>query len=363
MSEENAGLATGEPAGLDAILDSAIETHTEPAAPDKAAEADQPDLKQDATGRLHGKGGKFAPKTSSAAEAPDKGTAEAAKPAANQPPPDPAQAQPVEAPARWTAEDKAKFATWPPDVQKAVVERNKAIEADYTRKTQEAADIRKSAEPLLNAIKPFEAYLTQLGPVTGRNPPEMIAGLLQTEHTLRTGTPEQKYQAWANIGRDYGLDPRAFTTGQIPQPDPVISQLRQQVSELSQWRTQYEQHTEAQSKQQLDSTIDAFATAKDEAGRSKYPHFERVKGVMAHALQNGEAATLEEAYQKAMEPINTAIAEELKTRTQTAEQQREQSVAKATKALPVKTSGNAPGATKATGLDAILDERLSAAGF
>lgn len=360
MSEVEIGPAESGPAGLDAILDKSLAALDAPETPepDKSEQSDEP--KTDATGRLHAKDGKFA-KKSQEAEAP-KGTAEV-KTTEVTAPVEPAQVQPVEPPARMTAEEKAAFAKWTPDVQKIVAERYKATEADYTRKTQEAAEIRKSAEPLLNALKPFDDYLKQLGPVTGRTPPELIGGLLHVEHQLRTGTPEQKYQTFANIARDYGIDLRAFATGQIPQEDPRISQMRQQISELSQWRSQYEQQTEAQQKAQLDSTIDAFAKATDQAGQPKYPHFERVRGVMAQHLAGGDVTTLEEAYTKAMEPINAAIAQELQARTKAAEQQRAEAVAKAQKAAPVKSSGNQPGGqTKAKGLDAILDSALAGAG-
>jgi hypothetical protein len=57
----------------------------------------------------------------------------------------------IEPPARWTPDKKASFATWPRDVQEAVAARNGELEADYTRKTHEASDLRRTAEPYLNA--------------------------------------------------------------------------------------------------------------------------------------------------------------------------------------------------------------------
>ncbi|MBX9773391.1 MAG: Rieske 2Fe-2S domain-containing protein [Xanthobacteraceae bacterium] len=132
-------------------------------------------------------------KNSPAATASD---ASASEPAQVAPSGDPSPAaepaspmQPIEPPARWTPDKKAAFATWPRDVQETVVARNGELEADYTRKTQEAADLRRTAEPLLKAIKPFEAYLNELAPIIGQTPDTMIASLLGVEYQLRKGDP------------------------------------------------------------------------------------------------------------------------------------------------------------------------------
>lgn len=364
MTEQaNAGLAESEPAGanLDSIIESAIETVEAQAEPPADGASSEP--KADKAGRLHGERGKFVPKTDSAAVASGKEQANAAK-AADKNGLQPAEVQPVEAPHTWSADDKAKFATLTPEAKEFVVGRYKAMEADYTRKTQETADFRRSAEPLLNAIKPYENYLTQLGPVTGQQAPQLIAGLLSVEYRLRTGSAQEKVQALANICGTYGIDLAALARGEVAQPNHEFQQVRHELSELRNWKTQFEQNAEQQQVQQTSLHIESFATAKDEAGRPRYPHFERVRGVMAQALLSGEAKTLEEAYTNATAPIQEAIAEELSKRQTQADTQRKEAVARADRAAPVRSSGSQPGGSAKGGdLDSILGAAITKAGI
>jgi hypothetical protein len=268
--------------------------------------------------------------------------------------------QPVEPPARWTPEEKAKFAAWPRDVQEAVVERHKALEADYTRKTQEAADIRRSAEPILNAVKPFEQYLNQLAPRIGQTPDKMIGQLLGVEYQLRTGDAYEKAAALHQIAQSYGIDLAALSRGELPQgADPAYSQLRQSFGTIEQRLAQIEADREAEQQRQTVSQIQTFATATDEAGRPKHPYFDRVRGVMGQLMHGDPSLSLDAAYQKAIEPINQAIAEGLKAQQETAERERLAAVEKAKKAAPVKSAGSQPnGSTKSSNLDALLSASI-----
>ena len=345
--EATVGLGS-EPAddkSLDAIIGNAIEAQEAP--PDKEVSEPESD------GRPRDERGRFV-SSSPAAEASQEQTESAQTEA--QPQPEPAL-QPIEAPARWTADDKAKFAAWPRDVQEAVVERYKAIEADYTRKTQEAAEIRKSAEPWLNAVRPFEPHLQQVALQTGVAPHDLLSKLISADYQLRTGDPQSKALAFQQIAQFYGVD---IAGGQFVQANPADLQLRQEIADLRQWRDQFQSQQQQQQTEQVSLQIDAFASAKDEAGRPRYPHFERVRGIMGQIMAQGQAATLEDAYRQATAPIQEAIAEELRQRQAAVETQRKEAVAKAERASPVRSSGSQPGgATKGKGLDSILDDALA----
>ena len=280
--------------------------------------------------------------------------------------------QPLEPPARWTPDKKASFATWPRDVQEAVAARNSELEADYTRKTQEAADLRRTAEPYLNAIKPYEAYLNGLAPIIGQTPDTMIASLLGAEYQLRTGDPREKAQALRDIAASYGIDLAALSRGELPassasqtrvdtQPDPHYQQLRQSFGTLEQRIAQTEQMIEAERQRQTAQEIEAFSSARDTAGRPRHPLFPRVRGVMAFLLRDDPALTLEAAYQKATEPLQQAVAEELRVRLEATERERRETVEKARKAAPVKSSGSSPnGSATSKDLDALLWDNINA---
>lgn len=365
--------ASQEPAApdLDSILDSAIETHA-PKAEAPVAEAASGDAAPTAptvepkanhpSDPARYADGTFKPtKTDSAAPvaSEQEPTADAATTApATTPEPAP---QPLEAPARWTAEQKAKFAAWPRDVQEAVIERNREIEADYTRKTQEAAELRRSAEPILNAIKPYEPYLNQLAPRIGTTPDQMLANLVGVEYQLRTGDPQMKVQALYQIAAEYGIDLAAISRGELPAaPDPAYTQLRQSFGSLQQEVASLKQQRELEEQQRTFQAIQTFASATDEAGRPKYPHFERVRGVMGQLMRSDDTLTLETAYQKAIEPIQQAIADGLKSQQEAAERERQAAVERAKKAAPVKGSGSQPnGSAKSKDLDSMLWENIN----
>jgi hypothetical protein len=368
MTDAESGLGNEPAADLDSILSTAIETHTPkedaPIAEAAPVEAAAEPVADDA-GRLRGPDGKFVAKPDSAEPvASQEPTADPAKPAAITAP-EPAQ-QPLEAPTRWTADKKAQFAAWPRDVQETVLERIKEQEADYTRKTQETAELRRSAEPILNAIAPYQQYLNQVAPRIGQTPDKMIANLIGVEYQLRTGDPYEKVTALHQIAQSYGIDLAAMSRGEMPAgPDPAYTQLRQSFGTLEQQVAQLRQEREQEQQRQTVQQIESFSTAADESGRPKHPHFERVRGVMGQLMGDDPTLTLEQAYQKAVEPINEAIAQELKTRQEAAEKQRLETLEKAKKAAPVKSTGSQPnGSAKSKDLDSILsdaiDSRMSA---
>src|SRR5689334_12899924 len=114
MSDEKPDGLGNEPAAptLDSVLDKAIEQHTPkddaPAPVVEAAPEPETPRAEHPTDPTRYADGTFKPqKDDSAAKAPEPGTAEAAKPAVVAAP-DPAPiVQPIEPPARWTAEEKA----------------------------------------------------------------------------------------------------------------------------------------------------------------------------------------------------------------------------------------------------------------
>lgn len=333
---------------LDNIIAGAIEKSEAPADETSEQKAE----------RVRDEQGRFAEKPAEASKEPV--LADAADPDKVA---DPAP-QPVEPPARWSEADKAKFAALPREAQEIVAERNKAMEADYTRKTQEVAEFRRHAEPLVQAVQPYQQYLSAISKQTGMQPAALISGILAAEHSLRTGTVEQKVQALAQIAGDYGVDLAALARGEVAAPDPTIIQLRQQNSQLTNRFESLEQQLLRDQQQKLSLEIDAFANAKDEAGKPKYPHFSRVRGQMAQMFGTDGVQTLQDAYDRAVAPINEAVALELSTRQQAAEASRQQALAKAKQAAPVRSTGTQPrGSTTGQDLDAILSAAIAKSGI
>lgn len=280
----------------------------------------------------------------------------------------PDESQPLEPHPRWSADLKAQFASWPRNAQEAFLARHNEVEANYTRKTQEIADFRKSAEPLVQAVQPFGEYLNSVAQNLGKSPPALVQELLKTEYALRMGTPEQKANALAAIASEYGINLAALSgsspDGQTYQPDPFVNQLYQtmpavqhELAEIRQFKAQLEQERLAQE-------VESFRSAKDATGQPAHPYFEDVRPQIAALLQSGQAQSLADAYAMATQPFEKVLQQQVANRQQTDEQNRRAAVEKARKAAPVRSSGSAPrGQTQAKGIDGVLSSVLDSAGF
>ncbi len=357
-----------EPAkGLDAIISGALDEAKygeESAAEKSAAPEEKTEPKIDATGRAHAADGKFAPKVSAEAKPsdPEPAAAEAitAEPVTAEPP----KVEPIQPHARWDDALKAQFATWPPEAQKAFLDRHNAFEGDYTRKTQELAETRKAVEPLVQEATKWSPYLQKLGVSAD----QAFAQMLTTEYTLRTGTPEQRSQALAYLANLYGVPLPNSQTGEVEPTNPVITQLHQTVTGLQSQLRQLNEDRVQNERSRAQAEFDALGKATDQSGTLKYPHFQQVSNTMIQLVASGQADTWDAAYTKSVrldDGLYQKTVEAERNRVlQEQEKQRLEAVDKAKKAQPVRSSDGAPkGASKLTGLDAHLAAAMERSGI
>jgi hypothetical protein len=358
---------TPEPAagGLDAILDTALESYGDEAPASEAVEQTEPksdDRPRDAQGR-------FAPKDPAEPEPSpaEPATAEATPEQPSQP--DPAQAQPVEPHPRWSPELKAQFATWPKDVQEAFKGRYSEAEADYTRKTQEAAELRKGVEPLANEAKRLEPLLQQWQTTPDdffRRSAEVVSSLTSPNAMDRVNTAARlisHYQVPLDaLLQTLGIPLAAGEGGQVA-ADPTITQLRQHVSGLEAKLQHFQEQASFAERQRAEAEFNALALTKDDSGKPKYPHFDRVKGTMLHLVASDQAKTWDEAYPKAVrlddELFQQTLEAERASVRSAEEKARLEAVEKAKKAKPVQSSSASPqGGAQRKGIDAHLGAAL-----
>jgi hypothetical protein len=276
----------------------------------------------------------------------------------------PVGTQPIEAPARWSAEEKAQFSSWDRTVQEAVLARHKAMEADYTRKTQEVAEFRRHAEPIVQAVQPFSEYLNNLAQHRQVHPANLINELLRAEYTLRTSTAEGKMAALAKIAGDYGIDLSGLRTGDGTTPDPLVNHLYQRTAQYENELAELRRSTSELQNERIAQTWEQFRTEKDANGQLVRPHVDGVRHVMASLFQSGQVNSLEEAYAKAIEPYMAMQQQAAPVRQPAEVQAIREAVEKAKKAAPVRSSGSTfRGNTQAKGLDAILAKSLDSSGF
>jgi hypothetical protein len=280
-------------------------------------------------GRVRGPDGKFVKKEEGADPVVADKTA-AADPAT------PVVADSKEAPTHWSQADKDKFKAQAPETQAFILDRFKAMEGDYTRKTQEIANLKKEYGPVDEMFAPHKEVLRQ----KGFTPRSLIESWANVETKLAAGPdsaievikglltgyqiPVEKLAASLGITRQQaaqvqqqpGQQPTAVENGAVvalpPQVEAELKALREQVSGVTSWKSQQEQQAanqrranEIQQEQAAENIVNEFRTSKDDKGNLLHPHMAEVEGMMT-ALANAALASkqpvppLKELYETAV---------------------------------------------------------------
>jgi len=171
-------------------------------------------------------------------------------------------------------EMKAHWEKAPPELRQAIAQR----EADFERGINTYKSRDAEAKAITDLFQPYEWMLRN----ENATPATAIAPLLQTAALLRTGTPQQKSQAVAQMIQQFQipLDQVASHFNGQPQPqDNHYNQLAQQVQQLTQHITQSQYEAQKQNESRALSVIQQFAADPANA------HFEAVQDRMLSLLQ------------------------------------------------------------------------------
>ena len=338
---------------VDSVLESAIEEHYE----EIKEEPDGPE--RDEKGRFTSKDGgdtENDPDEAPPEEASGEGDDDQAEEEADS---EPVKEPPLKAPDNWSEADKATFDSMPPGAQEWALERYKSMTADYTRKTQEVAQIRQQYQPLEQVLEPVRGALQQRGVTEA----DYVGRLVEADKRLQTD-PVGAIQ-W--LADQVGVDLATLEPGDWNVPDPQIAALQNRVEQLSQHLTEQERLQAESRSQELNSQIEGFRTKADSEGNLQYPHFDAVRAVMGSLIQAGQANSMEDAYTKAVRLDDTLFHQTLDAERKKAEEaeekRRAEAVAKAKKVQPTKSSSPPKGTTVSNDLDSLLDSSISAAGI
>lgn len=260
--------------------------------PSEAAEA----LKVDATGRVHGKGGKFAPKAgaapaATATEAPAAPDATATATTATETQP-PAAAKPHDAaPNTWKKEVSADWAKLPENVRQEIHRR----EADFHKGIGQYKDAAGFGSQMAQELLPYQETINK----AGIHPREILKTLGGAWNTLVTGTPEAKRALLLQIAKDYSINIAASEPGtsqpptDAPQEDPRLVAALQRIDKL-------EGHLTAQERQRAEAEFSDTVSKVEAFGQDpKHPHFNTLREDMAALIESGRATDLQDAYDKA----------------------------------------------------------------
>jgi hypothetical protein len=208
-------------------------------------------------------------------------------------------------------EMKAHWEKAPPELRQAIAQR----EADFERGINNYKQRDQEAKSITDLFQPYEWMLRN----EGSTPAAAITPLLQTAALLRTGTPQQKSHAVAQIIQQYSIPMehvQSYLGGEQPQSagDPAYNQLAQQVQQLTQHITQSQYEAQKQNENRALSVIQQFASDPANA------HFEAVQDRMLQLLQApsilgdtsnmGEREKLQLAYETAVR-LDPSISQQL----------------------------------------------------
>lgn len=214
--------------------------------------------------------------------------------------PDAKPEEAMEAPAHWPAADREMFAKQPPEAQKWLLGRHKAMEADYTKKTQELTSVRRMKEVLDEVFAPFreQMHLNGIDEVTA------IRQLVGAHQFLQ----RDPAGGIKHLADKYGIELKSLIDGAAAADpageSPTVKALRTQVEQLT---GQLKQFTGAQTEQQMHARLNEvtqFAEEKDDQGNLKRPHFDDVAKDVARLIKaaksDGETLSLQDAYDQAV---------------------------------------------------------------
>ena len=162
----------------------------------------------------------------------------------------------------------------PAELRQAIAQR----EADFERGINTYKQRDAEAKAITDLFQPYEWMLRN----ENATPATAIGPLLQTAALLRTGTPQQKSQAVAQMIQQFQIpldQVSAYFAGEAPQVDNHYNQLAQQVQQLTQHITQSQYEAQKQNENRALSVIQQFAS--DPANL----HFEAVQDRMLQLLQ------------------------------------------------------------------------------
>jgi hypothetical protein len=243
-------------------------------------------------------------------------------------------------------EMKAHWEKAPPELRQAIAQR----EADFERGINNYKSRDSEAKQITDLFQPYEWMLRN----ENATPATAIAPLLQTAALLRTGTPQQKSQAVAQMIQQFQIpldQVASHFNGQAQPQDNHYNQLAQQVQQLTQHITQSQYEAQKQNENRALSVIQQFAADPANA------HFEAVQDRMLTLLQApnilgdtglmSEREKLQLAYDTAIR-LDPAISQQMFAQQQ--QNLQAQSQAQRAKAAAVQIKG-APSAGLTTALN------------
>jgi hypothetical protein len=196
-------------------------------------------------------------------------------------------------PDRWPAARKELFAKQPPEVQEAWLAQHKEFESGFTKKSQDLSERAKIADGVRGLFT--DEHRQAMQRVGVQNEVGAVQYLL-AQHDFYKRDPRGYVAA---VMRNAGIDPRIYIQGATETPEqqgqqpeqqqqlpPVHPALLQEIGTLRETLQNLSAREQERVAQQVEATIAAFESAKDDSGSLAHPHFERVADTMIELVKS-----------------------------------------------------------------------------
>lgn len=262
-------------------------------------------------------------------EKTDKGVDEAGTPrvAAESDGPDKAEEadKTLDPPARWTKKQKEWFNGLDPKFQQQLIDNDKNIQADYTRKMQEIGQERQRYQGLEEVLAPRRETWQRAGmndtqalqsimsywDLAQRDPMQFIQVVAQERGIDLARMYQPSPEDIARYVAEYGYEDAEAGDHQqhhvSPQVQQRLDELAYQNHQLQQYvqqlggTVQERQYRDMQEiEQSANNALAQFQAETDESGNPAHPFLDDVRKDMSALLRAGQANDLKEAYDRAV---------------------------------------------------------------
>lgn len=251
-------------------------------------------------------------------------------------------------PQSWSGLQKERWKDIPAEARKYINQREKEFHAAVTKHDEE----RLFGKTMKDQFTPYMPLIES----EGGTPEGAVRDYLNMAYIMRQGSPQQKAELVRNTMQQFNIDPRAVIgqQGQQQQGNNVPPQVMQELQELKAKIAEKDTLQEQQEYSKVQEEITAFETNPANI------YYNDVKAEMAALLQNGVAASLEDAYEKAIWAHPQIRSSLIAKQEATAKQERKKAVeAKKKAASSVKGSPDKSSANNQKNTDTYVDPTSS----
>ena len=198
--------------------------------------------------------------------------------------------QAVASPQSMSAKDLEAFQSLSPDAQKWVTDRERDLTADYTRKTMDLADQRKSYERLDQILEPRRQQLAMDG-----MDDSTAVGQLFALSDFANAQPVE-FVKYLMSQRNIPLSALNEPSGQTQTVDPQLASMQKKIQGFENFFTQQQEQAQAQESHLIDGQISKFESENEHYSELEAEMIPIVRALRQSDPQLSASETLAKAY-------------------------------------------------------------------